>query len=380
MKILHIARNLPLKKLEGNPIIWEIIDNLEKIPGLDQKVLFPAEYVPKFFTFGRFKVFSEFKGTSHKRGYKILFCNFFRIPKAYDFYFADSIINRADVVDYAKGVNLSHAHYILPDGLVALRLKKDLNIPYVVTVRAGELDKLEKIDQKSRYFRKYESVLLHSSKVISPSYYIATRLRSLFKFDLNIVCIPHGLNESQYSYFNEVDGPIKFACCSQLIERKNIDILCRAFNNAVSKSKSDAELTIVGDGPLLSTLSSKFGASINFVGKKDYGFVQKLFSEANVFALVSDSETFGMVYIEALSKGCLVIGKKHSGIDGYIKDSIFVGDEQELESVFSDILNGNIELNKLAKNSYLEAKNIFVWNKVIKEYSNVYIEAVESGN
>ena len=40
--------------------------------------------------------------------------------------------------------------------------------------------------------------------------------------------------------------------------------------------------------------------------------------ESDVFAMVSSPETFGLVYIEAMAKGCVTIGSKGEGIDGVI--------------------------------------------------------------
>jgi glycosyltransferase involved in cell wall biosynthesis len=41
--------------------------------------------------------------------------------------------------------------------------------------------------------------------------------------------------------------------------------------------------------------------------------------DADVFAMVSKPEAFGLVYVEAMSKGCITIGTKGQGIDGVIQ-------------------------------------------------------------
>jgi glycosyltransferase involved in cell wall biosynthesis len=40
----------------------------------------------------------------------------------------------------------------------------------------------------------------------------------------------------------------------------------------------------------------------------------------DVFVLPSVGETFGMVYLEAMSQGCITVCTKDDGIDGIIKD------------------------------------------------------------
>jgi glycosyltransferase involved in cell wall biosynthesis len=42
--------------------------------------------------------------------------------------------------------------------------------------------------------------------------------------------------------------------------------------------------------------------------------------QADVFVLPSIGETFGMVYLEAMSQGCITVCTINDGIDGIIKD------------------------------------------------------------
>jgi glycosyltransferase involved in cell wall biosynthesis len=40
---------------------------------------------------------------------------------------------------------------------------------------------------------------------------------------------------------------------------------------------------------------------------------------SDCFIMISQEETFGLVYIEAMAKGCIVIASKDEGMDGIIK-------------------------------------------------------------
>ena len=40
---------------------------------------------------------------------------------------------------------------------------------------------------------------------------------------------------------------------------------------------------------------------------------------ADCFVMVSSREAFGLVYLEAMAKGCIVIGTKGQGIEGIVK-------------------------------------------------------------
>jgi glycosyltransferase involved in cell wall biosynthesis len=38
--------------------------------------------------------------------------------------------------------------------------------------------------------------------------------------------------------------------------------------------------------------------------------------------MISEGEAFGLVYLEAMSRGCITIASKNEGMDGIIKDGI----------------------------------------------------------
>lgn len=47
-----------------------------------------------------------------------------------------------------------------------------------------------------------------------------------------------------------------------------------------------------------------------------------MFAESDIFVMVSHSETFGLVYIEALSQGLPILYTRGQGIDGTLKEKI----------------------------------------------------------
>ena len=57
---------------------------------------------------------------------------------------------------------------------------------------------------------------------------------------------------------------------------------------------------------------------VYFEGEKAREQVLHLMEESDIFVLVSSPETFGLVYVEAMAKGCITIGSKGEGIDGVI--------------------------------------------------------------
>ena len=57
-----------------------------------------------------------------------------------------------------------------------------------------------------------------------------------------------------------------------------------------------------------------------FTGRLPHDEVLAKMRESDVFVLPSVGETFGMVYLEAMSSGCITVCTKGDGIDGIIKN------------------------------------------------------------
>src|SRR5699024_2075087 len=111
---------------------------------------------------------------------------------------------------------------------------------------------------------------------------------------------------------------------SSMIKQKNIDILIKSF--AKVAEEKNVKLKIAVDGTERKNLyrlvrEKNLEDKVEFLGYMSREKVFKQMEEADVFVMVSSNETFGLVYLEAMAKGCITIGSKGEGIDGVIKDS-----------------------------------------------------------
>ncbi|MCR3921550.1 MAG: glycosyltransferase family 4 protein [Firmicutes bacterium] len=122
---------------------------------------------------------------------------------------------------------------------------------------------------------------------------------------------------------NEYNKCLQILFVGKLIPRKNVHVVLRSL--ASVSDKLDFHFTIVGEGkekPYLESLtqSLELNAKVSFYSAMAREDVLKKMDEVDVFVMVSSSETFGLVYIEAMSRGCITIGAKGEGIDGVIID------------------------------------------------------------
>ncbi len=137
---------------------------------------------------------------------------------------------------------------------------------------------------------------------------------------------------------------IKFLYAGGLMLKKRVDIIINAFSEIY---REGYHLTIVGGGPEeehLKELAKEKGVekAVTFTGRLPRDQVAAKMREANVFAMVSINETFGMVYLEAMLQGCIVIASIGGGFDGIINNGengflSAAGNEQELTKLLNKI-------------------------------------------
>lgn len=114
----------------------------------------------------------------------------------------------------------------------------------------------------------------------------------------------------------------KFLFVGQLIERKNVANIIRAFY--AIRNQAD-RLTIAGDGPLLAelqklTVSLGIEDSVHFVGHKNQEELAQLYAISHTLILASTNEVWGLVVSEALAAGNHVIVSKVSGVSDFVKE------------------------------------------------------------
>ena len=117
---------------------------------------------------------------------------------------------------------------------------------------------------------------------------------------------------------------LNFVTAANMIKRKNIDVLIKAFSNFKEKK---FRLKIIGDGKEFKNLQKlvkklALNDKIVFTGKLSTDDVFKEMRSSQVFVLPSVNETLGLVYLEASASGCFCIGTKNTGIDGIFLDNI----------------------------------------------------------
>lgn len=152
----------------------------------------------------------------------------------------------------------------------------------------------------------------------------------------------------------------EFLYVGRLVAYKKVDVIIRALAKAYDDKKF--VLHIVGSGAEKENLQSiadelDVKQNVVFHGQIPRDEVFELMKKCFCFTMVSEKETFGMVYIEAMLAGCVTIASKDGGVDGIIinKENGYLsqeGDVDALAKVYKDLeLLTDEDLDRLRKNA-----------------------------
>lgn len=230
---------------------------------------------------------------------------------------------------------LIHAHFGV-EGVYAMELTKVLKIPLVTTFHGFDAT----TSMKSLFLSKKPSWINYAlfrkqlakrgDIFICVSNYIRERVvRMGFPEDRTITHYI-GIDIDAIKPIKEkTDIPYIFHV-ARLVEKKGTKCLIQAFS-LVSQKHKDAELIIIGDGPLRSELeqltkSLNIENKVHFMGAQPHSTVMDWMKKAKIFCLPSvtassgDSEGLGMVFLEAASLAVPSVATNHGGIPEAVID------------------------------------------------------------
>jgi glycosyltransferase involved in cell wall biosynthesis len=241
----------------------------------------------------------------------------------------------ADYVSERGGPpDLIHAHVVMPAGYAAWRLSGVWDVPFVLTEHAGPFDMMMQSAWQRRCVRRAVEGAA-AVVAVSPALVEAMR-RAGVRREMEVV--PNTIDPS---FTSEVAGTenaptltptlslegkgriVRFLTVASMRAGKGVDDLIRAFARTADQHR-EATLTIAGEGPLegeLCQLSESLGVAerVRFVGPlAGPAEVRRAVLNADVFALASHAETFGVALIEALACGRPVIATRCGGPESIV--------------------------------------------------------------
>lgn len=281
------------------------------------------------------------------------------------FYFL-SVIFKVKKIVKEEDVILFDAHNFDCEGYTAYLLKKIYpDIPTLITFHGSDLNKALSNKQDIKRLKTI-------GKTINYYVCVSDKLKKQLK-KINIRNVKTIYNGIIFHKITEKAKMKKIISVGDLIPSKNFSLLIQSFFE-FSKKYNNYTLEIIGEGYLKEDLQKEIKKyhlekKVKLLGYLENNEVYKKLTEASIFILVSKPEGFGIVYPEAMYCGCITIGTKNEGIDGFIKDKVngfLVNPEQEkiIELLEYIIKNNCSQIINKAK----EDSKKLSWNENCNQY------------
>jgi glycosyltransferase involved in cell wall biosynthesis len=320
----------------------------------------------------------------------------------------------AYVRDFARargGYQLVHANFFM-SALVAVRLKQELGIPFVVTFHALGRVRRRHQSQADEFpaarMDIEDACIAQADGIIAECPQDEHDLTSLYRADpQRIRVIPCGFDKTE---FWPIARPFArralgfdpkerlIANIGRLVPRKGIDNAIRALGRLEREHHLGAKLVVVGGNsdlpcPVLSPeigrlreIAAAEGVAerVIFTGRRSREFLKLYYSAADIFVTTPWYEPFGITPLEAMACGTPVIGAdvggiKHSVADGFTGALVPPNDPDALAAALAKLFRDPDLRKELGRNAIDRVHEQFTWSKVSAAIAALYQDVLGGG-
>lgn len=281
-----------------------------------------------------------------------------------------------------KHADVVHAHWLIPQGIV----QSFINKPYIVTGHGGDVTSLNSGVIKMLKRR----CLKRASKVTVVSQFLKSRVQDIADVD-DVEIISMGCRVSNFgpqyrveNRFNQGNKKVVLFV-GRLADKKGVRYLIEAMNGV------DAKLVIVGDGPLRLELENQAKAlnlNADFLGARAHDELREIYASADLFVAPSirgedgDMEGLGLVNLEAMSSGLVVIGSRSGGIVEIVENGVtgLLVDEKNSQQI-RDAINrvlGDAELANTIRANALKFVKQYDYPVLAKKYHMCFQKCLQA--
>lgn len=309
MKILHYNSNYL-----HSPLHNELLKNLEKL-NINNEIIMPRKlndlkHIKNELFNSEFSIYHDQFLTNRDR--------FFYFNK------------QRKVKNWTKKLNVNfndydliHAHTLFTDGYQAYKS----NIDYIVTVRNTDLNYFIKYYKHLYFIGK--KILKNAKAIIFLSDSYKERTVNKLFYDKRIkdeimnksYVVPNGINDFWLRNINEDEKKLKQNCVNvlfvgRIMKNKNLKFVIEALENI--KINKVINFYIIGE-----IIDEKYykglknHCNVHFLGVRSKYEIKNIMREMDVFTMISKNETFGLVYLEALTQKLPVLYTHGEGFDKY---------------------------------------------------------------
>lgn len=283
------------------------------------------------------------------------------------------IFNSAKIIQGFKP-QVSLAFFSIPSGAVSYFLKKRFNLPYVISLRGGDVPGFWPERLRVWHFvampltrliwRNATHIVAVSRDLKNLAEKTAAPLKKIVHYVPNIVESQKSPNT--HKTVNERDGYITLLFVGRLSEQKRIDDLLRALKVLKEKKINRWQCFLVGSGPEWQRLERlrrelRLEKEVYFMGWIDREDIFRYYAESDIFVLPSGCEGMSVALLEAMASSLPIVATKISG-----NNELVINGRNGLLFAVADVEHLANSLQILIENKYLR--------KTFGERSRFYVQ------
>ena len=277
-----------------------------------------------------------------------------------------------------------HAYTLFSDGNVAMNLSETYGIPYVVAIRNTDVNDFFRLMPHLRargieIMRKASAVFFLSKAYLDEvlKKYVPAKYHNEILQKTHI--IPNGIDDFWLNNATvegksvDTKNGVKLIYAGRIDKNKNIPTIQKAMS-ALSDRGINTALTVVGKienkkeyEKIIQDKSTKYFPAMPKEKLID------AYKKADIFVMPSFTESFGLVYAEAMSQGLPVIYTRGQGFDGQFAEGEvgFSVNPRSPEEIADKIIQVMQDYKKLSPNCREKCKK-FNWDRIVEEYIAIY--------
>ena len=302
-----------------------------------------------------------------------------------------SLTNKIVEIALSHDLDLLHVHYAIPHASCAYSARqilstKNKSLPLITTLHGTDITLIGKDPSLNEVitFAMNQSDILTT---VSESLKYDTLKH--FKIQNEIQVVPNFVCTEQYQQDIDMDLRRKYAeddarvilHVSNFRPVKKVEDVVRVF--AMVNKSVKCKLVLVGDGPdakLIDRLCEELGVCNDTVRVGKLKDVRKMLSIADLFLLTSETESFGLVALEAMASGVPVISTNTGGIPevnihgktGYLSA---VGDVADMAKNALVLMENQRKLEEFQANARKQASAFDIGN-ILPRYEHLYKQLI----
>ena len=289
------------------------------------------------------------------------------------------------------GIDLIHAHTIMPEGFAAVMLGKAFGIPIVCTVHGSDI-KLYPWKSRATLLTT-QWALRRVNCLISVSQDLQTLVFKLVG-TRQIRIARNGADGERFRPISKDDARSRLGLPSDkklilfvgnLFTVKGVEFLLAALSQL---KRRDLHLYLVGDGHLRGDLTAtanklEVGDLCFFMGQRPHDEIPVWLSAVDCLVLPSLSEGFPTILVEAMVSGAPIVATAVGGVPEIVKDRktgllVAAKDPQALARAINELLTDQELARAITENAKLYVTANLTWERNAREMLSVYRELVNN--